>query len=164
MLAGGFRNKRRNVVNRWLIDLGILGRSSKRCGTTSFCLEGCDSIYQFLLQGEQIVCRLDHNARKANVFPRDVVVLERLKFPAGRVFVGQDLVDDGVNFVEIPRANVPLQDRDVRVVRRTRVKPFGKTFNRRPLTASACSIIVLSGSSAISMAMIGLSFAPEFSA
>ena len=28
-------------------------------------------------------------------------------------------VDDGVNFVEIPRANVPLQDRDVRVVRRT---------------------------------------------
>src|SRR5271165_499031 len=70
-----------------------------------------------------IPIRLDYNARKADVLPGDVVVLECLQAPAGRLLVGQDLADRVVDFVEVRRVDIALQDRDVWMVGRLRPAP-----------------------------------------
>ena len=49
------------------------------------------------------------------------------------------------------------------IVGHVQSKPFGKTLRRRALTASACWIIVASGSSAMSMAVIGFCIALDVS-
>jgi hypothetical protein len=65
-------------------------------------VKGATASINFFLQLDEIVGRLDDNARQANVLQGDVVVLERFQLPAGRLLVGQDLAHCGVNFVEFP--------------------------------------------------------------
>src|SRR5258708_22920757 len=81
ILPACFRHERRDVVDRRLVDVGILGRCNDRCSGPRFSAETGNCTYQILLQLEQIVCLLHYKARKADVLPGDGVVLECLQAP-----------------------------------------------------------------------------------
>ena len=111
---------------------GFLGRCNERCSGPSFNRGRGNCVGQFLLQPEQIVCRFDYNARKADVLQRDVVVLEA---PAGRLLVGQDLADRVVDFAEIRRVDVALQDRDVWMVGRSQSEALREDLKQAGVNA-----------------------------
>jgi hypothetical protein len=69
ILAACFRNKRRDVVDCRLVDARLFGRRNERRSGPNFRRERGDRVDQTLLQLEQIVSRLNDNARKANVLP-----------------------------------------------------------------------------------------------
>ena len=62
--------------------------------------------------------RPDDDARQAHVVEVEIVVAGGFQLPAGRPLLIQDAIDGGVNGVEVLGPDVPLQQRDVRMVRR----------------------------------------------
>src|SRR5207342_2706965 len=69
LLAGCFWNERRDVVDGRLVDLRVLRRGDERRRGPGFLSERRNGVDQFLLQPQKVVCRLDHNAPKADVLP-----------------------------------------------------------------------------------------------
>src|SRR5262245_46556497 len=128
LLASCFWDERRDVVDGRLVDLRVLRRGDVSGGGPGFLSERRNGVDQFLLQPHEITCRLDHDAPQANVLPGNVVVLERLQLPARNLLVGQDLACRRVDFIEVRRADVPLQHRDVWVVRRIQMEALRKNL------------------------------------
>ncbi len=79
-----------------------------------------------------------------------------MQFHAGQIGTGENLADGGIDSIEIRGADETLNQRDVGRCVASRAKPFGSTSSRRLLTAAACRNMVASGSSKMSMAVIGL--------
>src|SRR5260370_7761245 len=69
ILPACFRHERRDVVDRRLVDVGILGGCNERCSGPSFSRERGNCVDQILLQLEQIVCCLDYTPRQPDVLP-----------------------------------------------------------------------------------------------
>jgi hypothetical protein len=116
ILAACFRNKRRDVVDCRLVDARLFGRRNERRSGPNFRRERGDRVDQALLQLEQIVSRLNDNARKANVLPGNVVVFESLQFPVGSLRFSQDRASRRIDFVKVRRADIALQNRNVWMV------------------------------------------------
>ena len=75
-----FGTKRRDVVDCRLVDARLFGRRNERRSGPNFRRERDDRVDQTLLQLEQIVSRLNDNARKANVLPGNEVYLKAFNF------------------------------------------------------------------------------------
>src|SRR5436190_1384287 len=93
-------------------------------GVPVLTVNGVTASIIFLLQPEQVWRRLNDNARKTNWRRGNLVILERLQFPACWLLIGQYLVDCGVDFFEASRADELLQHRDVWMVRCIQSKAF----------------------------------------
>src|SRR5262249_40031126 len=130
LLAGCLWDERRDVVDGRLVDLRVLRRGDERGGGPGSLSERRNGVDQFLLQPQKVVCRLDYNAPQANVLPGDVVVLERFQLPARDLLVGPNLACRRVDFIEVCRADVPLQDRDVWMVRRIQTEALRKNLEQ----------------------------------
>ena len=74
-------------------------------------------IDQFLLQPDQIVCRFDDDARKANLARGNVVIFEHSQFPVGDFLASQHIANSDIYFVEVCRMDISLKHRDVRSMR-----------------------------------------------
>ena len=115
-------------ADRWLVDLGIFRGGDERRRCPRLYGERGNGVDQFLLVPEEVVGGLDHDPGKAEVLPGDVVVLVRLQLPSERLFLGQDFADGLIDLVEIRCLHVPLQTRDVRVMRRVQGEALGEVL------------------------------------
>src|SRR5262245_21486815 len=130
LFAGFLWDECRDVVDGRLVDLRVFWRGDVRGRGPGFLREWGNGVDQFLLQPQRVVSRLDHDAPKADVLPWKEVVLESVQLPAGDVLVGENLACCGVDFVEVGRADVPLQHRDVRMVCGIQTEALGKDLEQ----------------------------------
>jgi hypothetical protein len=72
-----FGNERRDVIYDDLENVRILWRGHIGGGGASWRREWRDCVNQFLLQPQQVGCRLRYDAAKAYAFLRDVVLESR---------------------------------------------------------------------------------------
>ena len=102
----------------------------------------------------------DDDAGDAEWGRGNVVVLDRLEPPACHSFLGKNRVGGGVDLFELGGADELLElHGDVRMVCCVQSKALRMVLSRRALSASACRTIVVSGSSAMSIAVTGFSCA-----
>src|SRR5271163_692547 len=96
ILAGMFREGGDVVDHRWM-DVRFGRGGVERCRCSGLHRPGTYRVDQLLLQAKEVWRRLDYDAGQTDWAERNVVIFERGQFPAGVIFLREDLAGCGVN-------------------------------------------------------------------
>ncbi len=129
MLSAVLGNEDLDVVNQRRDYIGVLGSGDVCGGSPCGRRERRDRINQFLLESEQVGCRLQSrcspSANRSCHLGTCVIVFERLKLPTGRILFGKDFIGCCVHFGEVRCFDIPLQHETCGACAPPNVKPLG---------------------------------------